>query len=817
MGGTPRPAGRRVAPGVEALEQLRKILQLERTKGCKDDAVYGGLDGFLSTVREHDGLTNDSPVSQAIDSLPAGGYRALPTTERRGWLDATLAAATGQPAPVRKRPAQPRRAEPVAQAAGVEAPVTVLKGVKTAMAARLENLGVRTIRELLYLFPRRHNDFANMRKIAELTPGEEQTVRGEVWSAEERQLGRRRGTDATIGDPSGTMRLVWFNQPWIARQLRTNATIVVAGRVGLYQGRPTFENPEWELWDPDEELTHTGRLVPVYPLTEGISSRTVRRLTRQALDNYLETLPDPLPPSLRVRLHLPDAQHAVRQAHYPDSYESLAEARRRLALDELLPLQISVLLRRRAWQQPGTADALPLADEGRRGFVESLPFALTSAQDRAIEGMLADLARDVPMSRLLQGDVGSGKTVVAACGLIAAVANGHQAVMMAPTEILADQHLRTLRQLFAADGEDSPFAEATLPYLERPLRIALLTGSLRASVKRKIAERIEAGEVDIAVGTHSLIQEGVSFERLGFTVVDEQHRFGVMQRAALRGKSARSAHMLVMTATPIPRSLYLTLYGDLDVSVIDELPPGRKPVVTRWWSPDQRDEAYAFLRQQVDAGRQAFVICPLVEESESLQAKSAVQEHERLSREVFPDLTLELVHGRLPGREKDAAMTRFRSGEAQILVSTAVVEVGIDVPNASVMMIEGADRFGLAQLHQFRGRVGRGADQSYCLLLSESPSLEAQQRLRLMEETTDGFRLAEADLQMRGPGEFFGTRQSGLPDFRVASLLDTRLIELARTEATQILEDDPDLSKPEHQALAALVASLSERVTAELH
>ena len=388
--------------------------------------------------------------------------------------------------------------------------------------------------------------------------------------------------------------------------------------------------------------------------------------------------------------------------------------------------------------------------------------------------------------------------------------------MMAPTEVLADQHFRTICGLFGAES-DGPIVEATPPYLDRPLRIGLLKGSMGAKQKTAVHEAIRAGDVDLAIGTHALIQEDVDFPNLGFVIVDEQHRFGVMQRAALRDKSERSVHMLVMTATPIPRSLYLTLYGDLDVSVIDELPPGRKPISTRWWPPEERDGAYAFLRGQVDAGRQAFVICPLVEESEALQAKSAVQEYERLKSDIYPDLEVELIHGRMAGRDKDAAMQRFRSGEAQILVSTSVVEVGIDIPNATVMMIEGADRFGLSQLHQFRGRVGRGADQSYCLLLSESPSLEAQERLRLLEETNDGFRLAQADLEIRGPGEFFGTMQAGLPDLRVANLLDTRLIELARTEATTILDDDPDLSKPEHTGLKQIVARLFERVSDELH
>ena len=704
----------------------------------------------------------------------------------------------------------------------------MLKGVKGATAGKFEKLGVTTVRDLLYYFPRRHNDFASLRPISELTPGEEQTVRAQVWSAEEKRLGRRSGTIATIGDASGTMRVVWFNLPWLAKQLKTNSEIVVSGRVSVYQGRPTFENPEWEPYEPDEQSTHTGRLVPVYPTTEGMrSSRTIRKPVRQALDEYADLLHDPLPTELRSRLGLIELPEAVRQAHFPDGFDRLDSARRRLAIDELLPLQLSVLIRRQQWQQPGSADALALSKEKLDAFLAALPFQLTGAQQKALAQLLADLARDVPMSRLLQGDVGSGKTVVAAAGLIAAAANGQQSAFMAPTEILAEQHFRTLCALFGADAEAGTIVEASPEYLDRPLRMALLTGSLRASAKAELCERIEAGDLDIAIGTHALIQGGVTFARLGFVIVDEQHRFGVMQRAALRdksasrselgGKPAGAAHMLVMTATPIPRSLYLTLYGDLDASAIDELPPGRKPVITRWWPPERREDAYDFLREQIEAGRQAFVICPLVEESETLQSKAAVQEYERLREQVYPDFTLELVHGRLTGKEKDAAMQRFRSGEAQLLVSTSVIEVGIDVPNATAMLIEGADRFGLAQLHQFRGRVGRGADQSYCLLLSESPSADAQQRLRLMQETTDGFALAEADLRMRGPGEFFGRRQSGMPDFRVASLLDTRLIELARREAARLLEGDPGLSRPEHAALAAEVARMFDAVTGEVH
>jgi ATP-dependent DNA helicase RecG len=812
------PTARHTRPAPDdTLLKVRKILELERNKKFQDNAVMGGLDRFLAMLLESNGAAKNAPLAGTIRSLPDNGYKSLSPNDRRLWIDTALATLSGG-AP-RTPPATPRpRAAHIEVPKGLDAPITVLKGVKGATAAKFEKLGVTTVRDLLYYFPRRHNDFASLRPISDLTPGEEQTVRAQVWSAEETRLGRRSGTIATIGDASGTMRVVWFNLPWLAKQLKTNSEIVVSGRVSLYQSRPTFENPEWEPYEPDEQSTHTGRLVPVYSTTEGMrSSRTIRKPVRQALDEYVDLLGDPLPAELRARLGLIDLSDAVRQAHFPDDFDKLDAARRRLALDELLPLQLSVLIRRQQWQQPGSANPLALPKETLDAFLASLPFELTGAQQNALAQLLADLARDIPMSRLLQGDVGSGKTVVAAAGLVAAAANGQQSAFMAPTEILAEQHFRTLCSLFGADTSNGSVAEATPPYLDRPLRIALLTGSLNAKAKSELYERIEAGEVDIAVGTHALIQGGVTFARLGFVIVDEQHRFGVMQRAALRDKSARSSHMLVMTATPIPRSLYLTLYGDLDASAIDELPPGRKPVVTRWWPPERREDAYDFLREQVESGRQAFVICPLVEESESSQSKAAVQEYERLREQVYPDFTLELVHGRMSGKEKDAAMQRFRSGEAQVLVSTSVIEVGIDVPNATVMLIEGADRFGLAQLHQFRGRVGRGADQSYCLLLSESPSAEAQQRLRLMQETTDGFALAEADLRMRGPGEFFGKRQSGLPDFHVASLFDTRLIELARKEAERLLRNDPGLSRPEHAALAVEVARMMEVVTGELH
>jgi ATP-dependent DNA helicase RecG len=705
------------------------------------------------------------------------------------------------------------------RALGVEAPITALKRVTFALAVKFEKLGVRTVRDLLLLFPRRHVDYGDPVPISQLEFGREQTVRARVWSARERQMGfRMRAAEAQVGDHTGMMQCVWFNQPWVAKQLPVNAEVVISGRVSEYQGRPKFDNPEWEIWSPD--LLHTGRLVPVYPLTSGLANRTVRRVMREALDAYAAMLPDPLPAEMRERLGLAGIREAVEQMHYPSGHEALGRARRRLAFEELLPIQLTMLLRRRMFQKSAPAEPLPMSPEVERGYRASLPFAFTGAQERVLFDVLADLRRPIPMSRLVQGDVGSGKTVIAVAALLAAVENGRQGVMMAPTEILAEQHFRTLCELLGADGSPGPVVEARPAFLERPLRIALLTGSLRAKERRELHAAVEDGEIDVACGTHALIQGGVRFHDLGVAVVDEQHRFGVMQRAALREKGAHgphTPHMLVMTATPIPRTLALTVYGDLDVSVIDEMPPGRQRIKTTWVGPDERTDAERFVREQAEAGRQAFVICPLVEESETLDVKAATAEYERLSRQVFPDLRVELLHGRMSGKQKDAVMRRFRNGEADILVSTAVIEVGIDVPNATVMLIEGADRFGLAQLHQFRGRVGRGAEQSFCLLLSEEPSEEARRRLELMEETSDGFRLAEADMEMRGPGQFFGTRQSGLPGLKVARLTDVKLIELSREEATRLLDADPGLTQREHAALNRHVARLIDSIVDEEH
>ncbi len=812
---------------------------------CGDRAVTAGLDVFLTNIKLHEAPQLASDVFARIQILPGSGYRSLSPVKRRQWIEGTLAVLKASPngatPPARRtvtavrtvaaaapaaRPVQrplapgtPKLTAEEAARLGVDAPVHALKRVPFALAVKFDKLGVHTVRDLLLLFPRRHADYGDPVPVAHLEFGREQTVRAHVWSAKERQFGfRMRATEATIGDATGMMSCVWFNQPWIAKQLPTNAEIVVSGRVSEHQGRPKFDNPEWELWSSD--LLHTGRLVPVYPLTAGLPNRTVRRVMREALDQYVRLLADPLPPEMRKRLGLIGIADAVAQMHYPADRAALEAARRRLAFEELLPIQVTMLLRRRLFQKSAPAEPMPMSAHVERRFKESLPFTLTGAQERVLFDVLNDCRKPVPMSRLVQGDVGSGKTVIAAAALAAAIENGRQGVMMAPTEILAEQHFRTLKDLFGANGGAGNVVSAYPPFLSRALRIALLTGGAKTKERQEVHGALERGEIDIACGTHALIQGGVRFHDLGVAVVDEQHRFGVMQRAALREKGshvAHTPHMLVMTATPIPRTLALTIYGDLDVSVVDELPPGRQPVKTTWVAADERASAERFVREQVQGGRQAFVICPLVEESETLDVKSATAEYDRLRRQVFPDLRLELLHGRMSAKQKDAVMRRFRNGEADILVSTSVIEVGIDVPNASVMLIEGADRFGLAQLHQFRGRVGRGAEQSYCLLLAEDPREEARKRLELMEETSDGFRLAEADMEMRGPGQFFGTKQSGLPGLKVARLSDVKIIEMTRHEAERLLDADPGLTEPQHRALNERVRKLIDSVVDEEH
>jgi len=606
--------------------------------------------------------------------------------------------------------------------------------------------------------------------------------------AQKRIRETRRGftiVEITLSDDTGSIQATWFNNPFLMKRLSEQQQIALSGKVEEYLGKLVFQSPEWEQLQP--EMLHTGRLRPSYPLTEGLYARQVRNIMKAAIDAYALRLDDYLPLYVRQRVRVLDRATAIYQIHLPDNLQMLERARRRLAFDEFLLIQLGVLRQRQQWQSV-PAVALPTEAATLGAFEAGLPFALTGAQKRAIDDIKNDLAKPVAMSRLLQGDVGSGKTVVAAAVMTIALANSKQVGVMTPTEILAEQHFRTFSGLFA----------------NSTTHVRLLTGSLAKREKESIKAEIADGTAGIVVGTHALIQDDVTFKDLGLVVVDEQHRFGVGQRAALRQKGL-NPHMLVMTATPIPRTLSLTLYGDLDLSVLDELPPGRQPITTKLKPAVERERTYTFVRSQIQAGRQAFIICPLVEESDKLEAKAAIEEHARLQRDIFPDLRLGLLHGRMKGKEKEEAMRAFLNRETDILVSTSVVEVGIDVPNATVMLVEGANRFGLSQLHQFRGRVGRGEHASYCFLLADGDSADSSTRLSVIEQSQDGFRLAEEDLRLRGPGEFFGTRQSGLPDLKVALLSDVRVLEDARREAQDIFARDPLLQQHEHQALAQRV------------
>ena len=797
------------------IADLQKVLELEQKKGYADSAVIGGLDRFLSrwSAQAAESISDPRKLARFQKlNLSNAGYAALSRPRRKELVDSILTffAKSEDPEPPKVASVSPPKAKarparkPAPKGGGyyIDSPITTVKGIGPGLVPKFAKLGVRTVRDLLYFFPRRHLDYSQLRRISQLTEGNEETIVANIWQAQVAFLGGRRGTEAIVGDETGNVRAVWFNQPYLAKRLTTNSRIVLSGRVRLFKGRHVFESPEWEILE-EQDLVHTGRLVPVYPLTQGLYPRTVRKLMKEAVAQWAWQVADFLPEDMRKRCDLVELPQAVSQAHYPDDLAAKDKARVRLAFDELFLLQLGVMSKKHRWQVEGQGMAFEVSSEVLGGFVKSLPFQLTGAQQKSLSEILADLQKSQPMSRLLQGDVGSGKTVVATAALLVAVANGFQAAFMAPTEILAEQHFATITSLLSRAGRqisDEPYIRSFSGILDRPLTIALLIGDVSASKKEETQRRIAEGEVDIAIGTHALIQKGVDFKQMGLAVVDEQHRFGVTQRSALRQKGFKP-HMLVMTATPIPRTLALTLYGDLDLSVINELPPGRQVVKTKWLKPAQTDAAYAFIRKQVAAGRQAFIICPLIEESEAIDAQAAVAEHQRLSQEVFSDLRLGLLHGRMSGAEKDDVMHHFRAGELDILVSTPVVEVGIDVPNATVMFVESADRFGLSQLHQFRGRVGRGKEQSYCMLLAESPSDVGRFRLDIIERVSDGFILAEEDLKLRGPGEFFGTRQSGIPDLRMAKLSDVGLLEIARTEATRLFGVDPHLEKPQHKLL----------------
>ena len=650
-------------------------------------------------------------------------------------------------------------------------------------------MGIRTVLDLLTHYPRRYIDRTRQAAIRDLKIGDEALVLAKVRKVQTRRTRQRRTiVEVDVFDGSSYLRCVFFNQPWRQKQLHDGIEAVFFGKVESFRGRRQMTNPVVDLIG-----NKTGRIVPVYPQSEkaGLTTWELGDWVEEAL-RRAGAFAEPLPEDLLDRLDVVDRTLAFRNIHMPESAEAKDAARRRLVFDELLRMQLALVTRKRAIERESKGVRHRVDGELVRRFHAALPFPLTGAQRRAVDEIAADLAGPHPMHRLLQGDVGSGKTLVALTALLMGVQGGYQGAFMAPTEVLAEQHALAMSAML---GDLTVPDEATLTG-DRPLRVALLTNRTTAAERARYLAGLADGSVDLLVGTHALLEEKVAFAALGVVVIDEQHRFGVEQRAALRGKGD-DPDVLVMTATPIPRTAAMTVYGDLDVTVLDELPPGRKPVITRWVrGPLEESEAVRRVEEEVAAGRQVYVVCPLVEESEKIQARSAVAEHERLSTEVWPDLRLGLLHGQMPAKEKEAVMSAFRAGELDVLVATTVIEVGVDVPNATVMVILDADRFGIAQLHQLRGRVGRGAEASYCYLVGEATTSESAERLAALERTTDGFELAEVDLEIRGEGTVLGTRQKGHSDLKLASLRRDRAeVARAREVAFAIVDEDPTLGR----------------------
>ena len=805
-----------------------KILGLETDKGYTNHAVIGGLDAYLARVVETE-WTALSPNLlahiQVVLSSP-GGYAAWDTGRRASWVSGALALGPSGPqehVSSHKRPtsagtrnqrhasspyspskttSEPsRKPETTHIANPLTMPVTSLRGISTKTASLLTRLGVTTVDDLLHLLPRRYIDFTRIVPIGQLQVGGEQTVVAQVQRAQVIRMGQMTNTQAYVSDGTGTVRTLWFNQPWLAKQMYPGRHIALAGQVRWFGGSKVMEGPEWE--PADSTGLHTGRLVPVYPLTRGLSARSMRKWVSAALQLSEGHIVEYLPTDIIERNHLPALEAAIRQTHFPEDIESAATGRHRLAFDELLALQLGLVITKRRWQTSQPARPMTIYPGPLGSFLNELPFKLTADQRNAIAEIGHDLSRPIPMARLLQGDVGSGKTVVALYALLIAVLNGLQGALMAPTEVLAEQHFKTCMALLQGSnntgnglGSGSPEMESLRDNPIRPVvtpdgrtvTLGLLLGSLTNRQRNTVREAIHSGEIDIAIGTQALVQEGVTFNQLGLAIVDEQHRFGVSQRGQLRQKGY-NPHVLVMTATPIPRSLALAVYGDLDLSAIHSIPAGRQTIETHIIPPEVSNKVWPFVRKHVAEGRQAYVVCPLIEESDKLGVTAATEEYEHLSRHIYPDLKVGLLHGGLRTDEKERIMRSFRDGDIHVLVSTTVIEVGVDVPNATIMVILGADRFGLSQLHQLRGRVGRGRHKSYCLILAETPSLEGKKRLEALKSTSDGFELAEQDLELRGPGDFLGTQQSGLPELRVATLTDLSILENARAEAQRLVDE----------------------------
>jgi ATP-dependent DNA helicase RecG len=765
---------------LQLIERLREIGS-DRARNGQASGMAGAPARPAAPVRPGAPAGHGAPVMQGEPAMPGGTGAAL---------SAPKAAAPGNDRqessmkmPGQCRASAEKAGKAIAEKAGrrfvppLDSPVQYAKGVGPQLAKKMHRMGIGTLEDLVFHFPRDYSDRSRLTPISEVQDGSFETVSGVVMARNEARP--RRGlviSKVLIDDGTAVMSLVWFNQPFRSSHLQMGTRLYASGRVERGYREIQMNNPECET-ESDEDSLNTGRIVPIYPSTENLSQKVLRKIIRLNLESSLHLFEDALPENLRSLHSFPDYSSALYAVHFPEDFETLERARRRLIYDELFFLEMGLLRFKKDRQVIEKEHRYDIAGNLPESFGLHLPFVLTNAQKKVMDEITGDLLDARPMCRLVQGDVGSGKTVVAAYAILAAVRSGFQGSIMAPTEILAEQHFKKFRELLTPLG----------------IEVGLLTGSLPKKEKELQRSRIRNGEMQVVTGTHALIQDEVEFSRLGLVVVDEQHRFGVLQRAELQ-KKGTNPDMLVMTATPIPRTLALTLYGDLDISVINELPPGRKPVISRWCRSREAPKVYQFIKDEIKKGRQAYLVCPLIEESDKIEAKAAVREAGELAATHFSDVRVGLLHGRIKGTEKEEIMKHFRDGSIDVLISTTVIEVGVDVPNASVMVIQNADRFGLSQLHQLRGRVGRGSYKSYCFLIADPKSEEGVSRMSIMEKHHDGFIIAEKDLQIRGPGDFYGTRQHGLPDLKIADLIkDHGILELARRDAEELVSRDPSI------------------------
>ena len=762
----------------QALDNLKKPLILEKKLDYSDKAVIRGLSAYLKIWLEksqkelpcQDFSNKIKPISDILK-----GYSQENRAERIKKLERAFKLMRQLESPFFR----PR------EASELESPVQYLKGVGPARAKLFRRLGVDSVEDLLYYFPRRYEDRSQLKSISQVRLGETETIKGEVLAREVKKIRRNLSIlKVALGDDTGVIYAIWFNQSYLKDLMPVGTTVIISGKVERLK-KLQVSSPAYEIFNGrPEDLLHTGRIVPIYTSTKKLNQRTLRQIIKHVLDNYLPFLTEELPPRLVEDYKLEGLRRALREIHFPADSLRQEAARRRLVFEEFLYLQLALAIHKIGEKVPRGIKQRSRGDLTDK-FLKSLPFELTREQKKVTAEIKKDMESQKVMNRLIQGEVGAGKTVVSIIALLATVENGYQGVIMAPTEILAEQHYLTLQEFLIPLG----------------LQVTFVVGSMSKKTKDKALTDIKTGKARIIIGTHALLEGGVEFKNLGLVVIDEQHRFGVLQRAGLKEKGL-NPDILVMTATPIPRTLALTVYGDLDISTIGTLPPGRKPITTYWLEPKKRMGVYRFIREQLQTGRQVYIVYPLIKKSEKLDLKAAEEGAGFLQKEIFRDFKVALLHGRMKRQEKEEIMREFRKKKIDILVSTSVIEVGIDISNVTVMVVEEAQRFGLAQLHQLRGRIGRGEFPSYCILISRASTEVSRKRLKVMTETTDGFQIAEEDLGIRGPGEFFGTRQHGLPEFKIGNIVtDLKLLEQARGAAFGLIKTDPSLNLPEHQLL----------------